>query len=128
MANKFIKSFNFGWEDNYFPLPFISAEQNGMVLKVVDGVWAPAELFPTPTGPSFTIDGQKFYFDPGMYWHDWLISDYNTIGAEEEEVAFIPGMYQILSPDGHVLRHSSDSNLVESTDVIIENEAYMWAY
>lgn len=40
MANIFVKSFNFGGEDNYFPLPIVNAEQNGMVLKVVDGEWS----------------------------------------------------------------------------------------
>lgn len=76
-------------------------------------------------GPSFTIDGQKFNFDSGMYWSDWLISDYNTIDAEEEEVEFIPGMYRILSSGGFVLYNSSGEQ-VSPADEIIENEAYAW--
>ena len=44
MAEKFIKSLNFGGEDNYFPLPIVTAEQNGMVLKVVDGEWKATQL------------------------------------------------------------------------------------
>ena len=98
-------------------------KSNTVEVKVVDGEWVAAEMI--PTGHSFTIDGQKFNFDSGMYWHDWLISDYNTIDASEEEVEFIPGMYQILSSGGFVLYNSSGEQ-VSPTDEIIENEAYAW--
>lgn len=50
MADKFIKSLNFGGEDSYFPLPFVTGEQNGLVLKVVDGEWTAADLITLKPG------------------------------------------------------------------------------
>lgn len=46
MADKFVKYFNFGGEDNHYPLPIVTAEQNGQVLKVVDGEWKTDHLIP----------------------------------------------------------------------------------
>lgn len=38
MANKFIKSFNFGGEDNYFPLPFKFENKLGKKWKTIEGL------------------------------------------------------------------------------------------
>lgn len=42
MANKELKSLNFGSGDIYYPLPIVSAEDNDKVLMVVDGEWVPS--------------------------------------------------------------------------------------
>ena len=43
MADKTLKSLNFGGADNYFPLPLVTAADNDRILSVVNGEWAAAE-------------------------------------------------------------------------------------
>ena len=43
MADKTLKSLNFGGADNYFPLPLVTAADNNKILSVVNGEWAAAE-------------------------------------------------------------------------------------
>ena len=43
MADKTLKSLNFGGADNYFPLPLVTAADNNKILSVVNGEWAVAE-------------------------------------------------------------------------------------
>ena len=43
MADKTLKSLNFGGADNYFPLPLVTAADNDKILSVVNGEWAAAE-------------------------------------------------------------------------------------
>ena len=76
MADKFVKSFNFGGEDNYFPLPIVTGEQNGMVLKVVDGVWAAVEMISVAL-INFTIAGTTYQAESGMTWEAFINSNYN---------------------------------------------------
>lgn len=40
MADKELKSLNFGGEDTYFPLPLVTSEDNDKILAVVDGDWS----------------------------------------------------------------------------------------
>lgn len=40
MADKTLKSLNFGGTDNYFPLPIVSTNDNNKILSVVNGEWA----------------------------------------------------------------------------------------
>ena len=49
MADKTLKSLNFGGADNYFPLPLVTAADNDKILSVVNGEWAAAEA---PSGGS----------------------------------------------------------------------------
>ena len=49
MADKTLKSLNFGGADNYFPLPLVTAADNDKILSVVNGEWAAVEA---PSGPS----------------------------------------------------------------------------
>ena len=49
MADKILKSLNFGGADNYFPLPLVTAADNDKILSVVNGEWAAAEA---PSGGS----------------------------------------------------------------------------
>lgn len=39
MADKELKSLNFGGEDTYFPLPLVTSEDNDKILAVIDGEW-----------------------------------------------------------------------------------------
>ena len=43
MADKTLKSLNFGGADNYFPLPLVTEADNNKILSVVNGEWAVAE-------------------------------------------------------------------------------------
>ena len=43
MADKTLKSLNFGGADNYFPLPIVSTNDNNKILSVVNGEWAVKE-------------------------------------------------------------------------------------
>ena len=43
MADKTLKSLNFGGADNYFPLPIVSANDNNKILSVVNGEWVVKE-------------------------------------------------------------------------------------
>lgn len=43
MADKTLKSLNFGGADNYFPLPLVTAADNDKILSVVNGEWAATE-------------------------------------------------------------------------------------
>ena len=43
MADKTLKSLNFGGADKYFPLPLVTAADNNKILSVVNGEWAAAE-------------------------------------------------------------------------------------
>ena len=49
MADKTLKSLNFGGVDKYFPLPLVTAADNDKILSVVNGEWAAAEA---PSGGS----------------------------------------------------------------------------
>ena len=43
MADKTLKSLNFGGADNYFPLPLVTEADNNKILSVVNGEWSVAE-------------------------------------------------------------------------------------
>ena len=43
MADKTLKSLNFGGADRYFPLPLVTAADNNKILSVVNGEWAAVE-------------------------------------------------------------------------------------
>lgn len=44
MADKTLKSLNFGGADNYFPLPLVTAADNDKILSVVNGEWAATDI------------------------------------------------------------------------------------
>ena len=49
MADKTLKSLNFGGADNYFPIPLVTAADNDKILSVVNGEWAVID-FPGNSG------------------------------------------------------------------------------
>ena len=50
MADKTLKSLNFGGADKYFPLPLVTAADNDKILSVVNGEWVAAEAPSGGTG------------------------------------------------------------------------------
>lgn len=44
MADKNMKSLNFGGEDTYFPLPIVTSADNDKILAVIDGEWGLMEI------------------------------------------------------------------------------------
>lgn len=69
MANIYKKSFDFGDGNRYFPLPIVTADQNGMVMKVVDGEWIPAEMVTAVP------------LIPGLYAADGAFTSWNELVA-----------------------------------------------
>ena len=61
MADKTLKSLNFGGADNYFPLPIVSTNDNNKILSVVNGEWAKLDgsNFPNSGTPT---EGITYYF------------------------------------------------------------------
>lgn len=44
MADKELKSLNFGGENTYFPLPIVTSEDNDKILMVENGEWVAVEV------------------------------------------------------------------------------------
>lgn len=44
MADKILKSINIGDENTYKPLPLVTSNDNGKILKVVNGEWKADEV------------------------------------------------------------------------------------
>ena len=57
MADKTLKSLNFGGADNYFPLPLVTAADNDKILSVVNGEWAATDMpiIPTESNKIFIV-------------------------------------------------------------------------
>ena len=57
MANKTLKSLNFGGADNYFPLPLVTAADNDKILSVVNGEWVATNMpiIPTESNKIFIV-------------------------------------------------------------------------
>jgi hypothetical protein len=66
MADKELKSLNFGGEDTYFPLPIVTSEDNDKILAVVDGDW------------SATTPEELGYVNPS----DATITEYDVMNGE----------------------------------------------
>ena len=57
MADKTLKSLNFGGADNYFPLPLVTAADNDKILSVVNGEWTATDMpiIPTESNKIFIV-------------------------------------------------------------------------
>ena len=62
MADKTLKSLNFGGADNYFPLPLVTAADNDKILSVVNGEWSAAEA-PSGGGTGSYVWSKQFAGD-----------------------------------------------------------------
>ena len=81
MADKTLKSLNFGGADRYFPLPLVTAADNDKILSVVNGEWAVAEA-PSGGGGSGQYVWEKYEsISPYLSFignEDFTLKTYNT--------------------------------------------------
>lgn len=130
MADKFAKKFNFGGEDDFYALPQVTAEDNGKVLKVVDGEWAAAALIPEPVIISFSFRNVTYSAIEGMTWDEFIDSEYNIPVAEGyyEGYRFIKNgvfvNYGTESSSTGIYYDSMADDDVRITDTIINNYGY----
>ena len=81
MADKVLKSLNIGDGNVYKPLPLVTSDDDGKILKVTGGEWGAGYVIePEPEIAliSFTIDGTSYQAEQGMTWNDWVRSEYNN--------------------------------------------------
>ena len=134
MANKYVKSFNFGGSDNYFPLPFVSAADNGKVLMVSGGNWGASNITPPPELIEFTVTNKneritKTYQAPkNTTWAEWISSQYAGLSPYLEQQFSITSSNYVSTQTPHannlyLVLTSAGANCL-SSDVIVENEAY----
>ena len=57
MADKTLKSLNFGGGDTYYPLPLVTAADNDKILSVVNGEWVATDMpiIPTESNKIFIV-------------------------------------------------------------------------
>lgn len=132
MADKFLKSLNIGDGNIYKPLPLVTSDDNGKILKVAGGEWGAGyviEQEPEITLIGFTIDGASYQAEQGMTWDDWVRSDYNTsefcilrsVNDGETMIARYPfeyGKYYVLNDDNDAW------NALPISDTIASNYGY----
>lgn len=88
MANKYVKSFNFGG-DTLYPLPRVDNFQNGSVLRVVNGQWRTNIFGSLPLGGLYEEDG--YYSDIFLlcvYGAIILDSDHNIINYTQTAIDY----------------------------------------
>lgn len=126
---KYLKKFQTESELNAFnnSSEFIRPNLCAIVERVgVEGA-KPIIFTPKQSTITFTVDGVSYEADQGMYWHEWLESDYNTVGAYQanpDTYATVIWNNKALALNGeYVYCTSSTSSTVES-DAIVENGAY----
>ena len=87
MADKTLKSLNFGGVDTYFPLPLVTAADNDKILSVVNGEWAAVEAPSGGSGPYKTSllcagtdeNGYTTYI-PDQYPYEYIQNILSTKG------------------------------------------------
>lgn len=124
---KYLKKFQTESELNTFnsSSEFIRPNLCAVVERVgVEGV-KPIIFTPKPSIITFTVDGVAFEADPGMCWHEWVESPYNTVNAGFGAADVFPTVRW--SNDNMVALNgvgvSCSSDFTES-DEIIENGVY----
>ena len=58
---------------------------------------------------SFTVDGIQYYFEDGMKWEEWVLSDYNTDGHYMLDVGQ-PGSDAVYNSEGHPIAETYSTN------------------
>ena len=133
MTDKILKSLNIGDGNIYKPLPLVTSDGNGKILKVTGGEWGAGYVIepePVNTLIGFTIDGTSYQAEQGMTWDEWVRSEYSTsefcilcsVNDGENMIARYPfeiGKYYILTEDG-------DATFgVPISDTIANNYGYL---
>ena len=75
MADKTLKSLNFGGADNYFPLPLVTAADNDKILSVVNGEWAATDIS-TESNKFFVVKKEIPEINNFSVVGDGSVSDY----------------------------------------------------
>lgn len=130
MADKFAKYFNFGGEDNFYPLPIVTTEDNGKALKVVDGEWKAAEMVVAAPvilevgvyDGDATTAAETIQFKEDMTWADWFSSEYyssNFITVEQPD-----GTQRIRYTGCNLYYSGSVTNYVLVSDVMNATTRY----
>ena len=136
MTDKVLKSLNIGDGNIYKPLPLVTSDDNGKILKVTGGEWGAGEVFPV-TLISFTVScyidtpidddlSVTYQAKEGMTWEEWIGSEYCTdssftfvISADSTAVGVSfthPGTSRTFQ--GSLLNNSTD---ISKTDIITES-------
>ena len=120
MTDKVLKSLNIGDGNIYKPLPLVTSDDNGKILKVTDGEWGAGEACPFPL-INFSVATNTFKAEEYMTWEEWIASSYNTTG----------GNFMIYN--GHVTNYANGRfigyngvDMVSSTDVIENGRHYVY--
>ena len=75
---------------------------------------------------SFTIWDESYNADEGMTWEEWINSEYNTINLRVESSYYVYG--ETIPKQGStvwgVLSYNQYANIVEASDLIVENRVY----
>ena len=123
MANVIMKKINIGDGNDYYPLPIVDSSHEGMVLKVVDGEWSPAEMVSGPKLIEFTVRGTvsttvtTLQAEEGMTWAEWCDSEYNTKNY------IIDNDYLMTGTQGNNIKLNNIT--VRGTDVIVSGGSYI---
>ena len=75
MADKILKSLNFGGADNYFPLPLVTAADNDKILSVVNGEWVATDIS-TESNKIFVVKKEIPEINNFSVHGDGSVSDY----------------------------------------------------
>lgn len=117
MADKVLKSLTLEDDNTYKPLPLVTSDDNGKILKVAGGEWEAGEACPLPL-INFSVGTDAFQAEEGMTWEKWIASSYNTAGND------------FIIYNGHVYRNRyvgyNMSDIVSSTDEIENGRHYVY--
>lgn len=115
MTDKVLKSLNIEDGNIYKPLPLVTSDDNGKILKVTDGEWGTGEACPFPL-INFSVGTDTFQAEEGMTWAEWIASSYNTAN--------------FIVLNGHVYRSTyigyNHNDLVSTTDIIENGRHYVY--
>lgn len=122
MADKFLKSLNIGDGNIYKPLPLVTSDDDGKILKVTGGEWGVGEACPFPL-INFSVGtaDNAFQAAEGMTWEEWIASSYNTTGGN---FTVTNGHILCTNPIRYIGYNSS--NFVSPSDVIENGRHYVY--
>lgn len=122
MADKVLKSLTLEDDNTYKPLPLVTSDDNGKILKVTGGEWGAGEACPLPLiNFSIGTTDNIFQAEEGMTWAEWVASSYNTAGSN---FIIANGHILCMNPSRYIGYNKSD--IVSSTDEIENGRHYVY--
>lgn len=70
--------------------------------------------------PSFTIDGETYYFEDGMTWKQWCDSEYNIDNTYYYDNYYVNSTLKV----GYITTTTNNYQPIPPTDAIIDGQAY----